>query len=178
MKRPSPKQKTELDKVAQSPKRFSALFRRGTDMLHKGEIDRAVRLLERAYQIDPEHVDTAVNLSGAYILAKKFKKAVEILKPLSERELDHAMVWTNLGAAHLGNPILARDEEQQQAIAAFKRALDINPISPHTAYNIGLIYRDRGENGEAVYWFKEALKANPNDRDARNLIEKLTVNNQ
>ncbi len=177
MKRPARKQKLNMDEAAQSQKRFKALFRRGTDMLHKGQTDRAVQLLERAHQINPEHVDTAVNLSGAYILAKQFKKAVEILSPLSEREPDHPMVWTNLGAAHLGNPILARNEEQQQAIAAFKRALAIHPAAPNVAYNIGLIYRDRSEHEAAVYWLKEALKANPNDKDARRLIEKLTANN-
>lgn len=163
---------TELD--AQAQKRFRALFKRGTEMLHRGEQERAVQLLERAYQLNPVHVDTAVNLSGAYILTKKFQRAVEILEPLSQAAPELAMVWTNLGAAHLGNPVLARDEEQMRAIAAFKRALEINPIAPNVAYNIGLIYRDRREFEEAIHWFKRAVKANPNDRDARRLIARLT----
>ncbi|MCP4425678.1 MAG: tetratricopeptide repeat protein [Chloroflexi bacterium] len=154
-------------------RRFEALFRRGTEKLHQGETDRAVQLLERAYQIDAEHVDTAVNLSGAYILTKKFKKAVTILEPISEQHTNHAMVWTNLGAAYLGNPVLARDEEQLKAVAAFKRALEINPATPNAAYNIGLIYRDRGELETAVHWFQKAVQANPGDRDARSLIKRL-----
>ncbi len=158
---------------AQAKKRFDALFRRGTEMLHRGDVDRAVQLLERAYQLDAEHVDTVINLGGAYILAKKFQKAVEILEPVSERNDHHAMLWTNLGAAYLGNPILSRDEEQLKAIAAFKRALEINPAAPHVAYNIGLIYRDRQELEEAVFWFKKAVQANPNDKDARKLIARL-----
>lgn len=162
-----------MEHDSQTQKRFEALFRRGTEMLHRGNTERAMQLLERAYQIDRTHVDTAVNLSGAYILNKKFKKAVEILEPISRQEPDQAMVWTNLGAAYLGNPILARDEEQLQAIAAFEKALAINPIAPNVAYNIGLIYRDRGELETAVHWFGRAIKANPNDQDARRILTRL-----
>lgn len=154
-------------------KRFEALFKRGSEMLHRGQTARAVELLERAYQLNPSHVDTAVNLSGAYILTKKFKNALEVLESMSQQEPDHVMVWTNLGAAHLGNPILARDAEQQQAIAAFKKALEIDPVAPNVAYNIGLIYRDRGETEKAIHWFERAIQANPNDSDARSLADRL-----
>lgn len=122
--------------------------------------------------MNPDHFDAALNLSGAYILTKKFKQAVKILSS-HEQAPPNAMVWTNLGAAYLGNPILARDEEQLQAIAAFKQALAIDPIAPNVAYNIGLIYRDRREYALAISWFQRAVQANPNDQDARNLIEKL-----
>ncbi len=163
-----------MDKKASSKNRqFETLFRRGTELLQRGEMDKAAQLLQRAHRLDPLHVDAAINLSGAYILTKKFKQAVEILEPLSRTELDHVMLWTNLGAAYLGNPILARDEEQQQAINAFKRALDLNPIAPNVAYNIGLIYRDRREYDKAIHWFERAVKANPNDKDAHSLIERI-----
>lgn len=152
---------------------FQALFRRGTELLQRGKVKQAKPLLERAHAAKSDHVDAAINLSSAYILTKKFSKAVEILRPLSEENPDHVMIWTNLGAAYLGNPVLARDEDQQRAIAAFKRALSLDPAAPNVAYNLGLIYRDRQEWDTAVYWFKQAVKANPNDDDARRLIKRL-----
>jgi tetratricopeptide (TPR) repeat protein len=121
-------------------------------------------------------MDAALNLSGAYILTKKFRKAVTILEPLSEQYPDEAMIWTNLGAAYLGNPVLARDEEQRQAIVAFEKALLANPMAPNVAYNIGLIYRDRREVDRAIIWFKKAIQSNPNDQDARNLLRTLESN--
>ncbi|HFE65962.1 MAG TPA: tetratricopeptide repeat protein, partial [Chloroflexi bacterium] len=134
----------------------------------------ALPLLEKAHRLNPDNMDAALNLSSAYILSKRFKDAVPILEKLSERDPDNAMVWTNLGAAYLGNPVLARDEEQLQAIEAFQQALEVNPVAPHVAYNIGLIYRDRQENKAAVDWFQKALQANPNDQDARSLIARLS----
>lgn len=152
---------------------FEKLFRQGTQLLHQGNVAEARPFLEKAHQLDPSHVDAALNLSGVYILTKKFRKAVAILEPLSEQHPDLAMLWTNLGAAYLGNPVLARDAEQKQAIAAFQKALTLNPIAPNVAYNIGLIYRDRQETEQAIFWFKKAIQANPNDQDARNLLRRL-----
>lgn len=150
------------------------LLRRGTELLQRGDAEQAARILEQARDRQPGNPDIALNLGGAYILSNKFSQAVTILEPLSLLEPDNAMVWTNLGAAYLGNPVLARDAEQQKAIAAFQRALEINPIAPNVAYNLGLIFRDREEKTKAIYWFGQAIKANPNDEHARRLLERLS----
>jgi tetratricopeptide (TPR) repeat protein len=152
---------------------FEKLFRKGTELLHRGLVDEALALLEAAYKVQPEHADVGLNLGGAYILTKRFKQAIPILEVLIEQEPENVMVWTNLGAAYLGNPILANEAEQVKAIAALEAAFKINPAAPHVAYNIGLIYRDRREFDDAMYWFKKAIKANPADRDARSLLAKL-----
>jgi tetratricopeptide (TPR) repeat protein len=152
---------------------FDELFEEGTKLLHRGQAVEALPLLEEAHELQPDHPDAAINLSGAYILTKRFKKAVPILEALSQEEPDNAMVWTNLGAAYLGNPVLAREEEQVRAIAAFERALEANPIAPNVAYNIGLIYRDRQEWKHAIYWFKKAIQADPADLDAHRILARL-----
>lgn len=152
---------------------FDELFKSGTKLLHQGKAGEAVPYLEQAHEIRPQDVDTGINLAGAYILHKKFKKAVKVLEPLSEANPDHPMIWTNLGAAYLGNPVLANDQEQQQSIAAFERALELNPVAPSVAYNIGLIYRDRREYDRAIEWFERAIQHNPRDQDARNLLARL-----
>jgi len=149
------------------------ILKRGTQLLQRGQNQEAVSVLEKARALDETNPDVALNLSSAYILTKKFKKAVEILVPLSEKEPYNVMVWTNLGAAYLGNPILARDEEHEKAIAAFEKAFEINPAAPNVAYNLGLIYRDRKEYETAIHWFEKAIQANPTDQDARNIKMRL-----
>ena len=152
---------------------FDQLFRQGTALLHQGHAQESLPLLQQAQQLNPEHVDTAINLAGAYILTKQFKQAVAILEPMQAIAPDNAMVWTNLGAAYLGNPVLATDEQQQQAIAAFEQALALNPAAPSVAYNIGLIYRDRQEMEQAIRWFRQAVQTNPRDKDARRILKRL-----
>lgn len=152
---------------------FKETFQRGTKLLHEGQAAESVPYLEEAWRIQPENVDTVINLGGAYILTKQFRKAVVILEPLSRERPDHAQVWINLGAAYLGNPVLAKQEEQERAISAFETALTIDPYAPSVAYNIGLVYRDMGERDKAIAWFRQAIQNNPSDRDARSLLSKL-----
>ncbi|MFN8457952.1 MAG: tetratricopeptide repeat protein [Anaerolineae bacterium] len=158
----------------QGPEHFHKWLRLGTQALQRGETDKAVRFLERAYQLDSKNPDAALNLGGAYILSKKFSRAVAVLELLSQQEPHNPMVWTNLGAAYLGNPILAKDEDQLRAIAAFEQALELNPIAPNVAYNLGLVYLDRQEHDQALRWFERAIQTNPNDRDARRFVAQLS----
>lgn len=152
---------------------FARHYSAGTQLLHQGKAEKAVPLLEKAHSLDPAHVDAAINLSGAYILRKKFKQAAALLEPFSQSDPDHIMIWTNLGAAYLGNPVLANDDEQMKAIHAFKMALEINPIAPNAAYNIGLIYYRRSDPINAATYFQKAVQADPHDRDARSLLERM-----
>ena len=152
---------------------FHQELNRGARLLAQGKAGKAQQLLERLYPLRPDHAAVAINLGGAYILGGQFKRAVPILESLAEREPDNAMVWTNLGAAYLGNPVLATTEEQDKAIAAFERALECDPAAPQVAYNIGLIYRDRGDRDRAIHWLTRALQANPLDSDARHILERL-----
>ena len=152
---------------------FARYYIAGTQLLHQGKAEKAIRPLEKAHSLDSSHVDAAINLSGAYVLRKKFKQAVALLEPFSKTDADHIMIWTNLGAAYLGNPVLANDDEQMKAIHAFKMALKINPIAPNAAYNIGLIYYRRNDPMNAAAYFQKAVQADPHDRDARSLLQRM-----
>lgn len=140
--------------------------RRGTALLRRGKQKQALEWLEKAHERDPDDFDAALNLSAAYIMGKKFKQAVPILEQLAQRDGENAMIWTNLGAAYLGNPVLADEARQANAVRAFTQALSIDPQAPNVAYNIGLIHKDRKEFAIARRWFGIALQTDANDKDA------------
>ena len=152
---------------------FDQLFSQGTRLLHQKDPQHAALLLEHACELRPNHLDAAINLGGAYILLGRFTEAVRVLERATEIDPDSVQAWTNLGAAYLGNPVLAKDQEQMKAMAAFKKVLAIQPQAPHIAYNIGLIYKDRKEWRTAERWFAQAVEANPGDRDAAALLNKM-----
>jgi len=171
MKRPSTRPRTPNEHNVRE--RARRLLNHGAQLLQEGQAREAMSMLERAYALLPGDVPTAINLGGACILGKKYKRAIEVLEHAREQEPDNEMIWINLGAAYLGNPILAQDQEQQAAIAAFERALAINPAAPNVHYNLGLIHRDRGETKVARLRFQQAIQANPLDRHARNALQRL-----
>ncbi|MDJ0753080.1 MAG: tetratricopeptide repeat protein [Ardenticatenaceae bacterium] len=152
---------------------FEKYQKQGTFALQQGQISEALTLLEKALALQPDNVDTRLNLSSALILKKRFKEAVPILEGLTAEQPNNAMFWLNLGAAYLGNPIIASDENQQKAIAAFEKAIKIDDRTPNAAYNLGLVHRDRREYRRALYWFEQAAEAFPDDKDAHQYIEKM-----
>lgn len=155
--------------------RFRELLQEGTALLRRGRHNAALPLLQEAYHLRSDDPELLLNLGGAYILAGKFSQAIPLLEGLRIQEPDNPMVWLNLGAAYLGNPVLAVDRHQQKAIAAFERALELDPQVPNAAYNLGLIYRDRGDLDNAVLWFQAAVLAKPDDRDAHIMLARIAA---
>lgn len=162
-----------MAKKSQEDTNFHELLRHGTVLLQQGKTESAANFLEEALQLEPNSYDAGLNLAGAYILRGQFKKAISLLEILVKNDHKTEAVWTNLGAAYLGNPVLAKPQDQERAISAFKSALDLKPDTPNVAYNIGLIYRDQREYSLAAKWFREAIRTNPNDGDAKSLLKKI-----
>ena len=157
--------------------RHEAAFRnhmqQGTMLLAEGKPADALPLLQKAHRLKPDNPDAALNLGGAFIMAGRHKHAVPILEQAVAHAPAIAQLWINLGAAYLGNPITTTDERQKQALAAFHKALEIDPLAHSVAYNIGLIHRDRGEIDLAIAAFRRAVLADPRDHDAQRLLERL-----
>lgn len=149
----------------------AALLSDGTTLLRAGKAAKALPLLERARRALAESMSAAMNLEGAYIIAGRHRDAVPLLEWAGEREPDNSMVWLNLGAAYLGNPVLATGEMQERALAAFRRALEIDRCANHAHYNIGLIERDRCHWAHASAHFRAALETDPSDQDAATMLK-------
>ncbi|NLE77943.1 MAG: tetratricopeptide repeat protein [Chloroflexi bacterium] len=149
------------------------LINRGARLLGAGRAHQALPVLQEAHGLAPHHPDVCINLGGAYILLGQHRKAVPILQAACEAAPGNPMLWMNLAVAHLGNPILATAEQQELAIAALERTVDLNPATPNAYYNLGLIYVDRQQWDRAHEAFRNAAMVNPNDRDACTWLERL-----
>ena len=173
MTKRKPLRKTRRQNEMTASEHMRRLSNRGAELMRAGQFDQAVTVLERAYALDPGDVPTAINLGGACVMTKRYGRAIEVLERARDQEPENEMIWINLGAAYLGNPILADNTRQQAAIAAFERAIEINPVAHSVHYNLGLIYRDRGEFAQAMRYFELAIQANPLDQDARTVLARL-----
>jgi len=163
-------------RTGESPDRLDAarrLLNQGARLLEAGKPEEAIRYLERALALDGQSVLARINLGGAYVLAGRPREAIPLLEAARDAEPDNPMIWTNLGAAYLGNRILATSEQQLQAIQAFEKALELNPLAPNLHYNLGLIYLDRGDAERAIVAFRHAIQVDPSDRDAHSWLRKL-----
>ena len=154
-------------------RQFHWQMSQGTQLLEARKPKEALPLLKRAHEIRPADADAALNLSTAYLMLGQAKLAVPVCEEAVKHTPDNARLWINLGAAYVGNPVLASDEQQTKAIDAFKRALQVDPLAPSAAYNIGLIHVDRDELEQAIAAFTLAAKSDPGDLDAKRMLRKL-----
>lgn len=155
------------------PDEFQRALSEGAWLLRQNKPAEAVDRLLPLYEAAPANADVAVNLGGAYVLLHKWNKAVGVLSRAAELHPDNAMIWSNLGAAHLGRLELAGPRQQERAIRAYERALTVDPKAPNIHYILGLIYKERREFARATELFQQALEVNPADRDARYWIDWL-----
>lgn len=149
------------------------LLRQGATLLARSRAGEAAAKLEQAAALLPDDPDVAINLGGAYVMQGRYNKAVSVLERASGLAPDNAMVWTNLAAAYLGSLELSGPQQQHNAIAAYQRALQIDPSAPNVHYNLGLIYSDRQDWNQARICFTQALAVNPNDGDARRWLARI-----
>ena len=150
---------------------FNDSFRQAMRLLYQGRIQEAATLLEPLYKRDPNNVEVAKNLSAGYILLKRYDEAQALLEKVVQIEPDNAEIWVNLGAARLGPLEKSSTQQQDLAIEAYHQALAVNPDVPNVHYMLGLIYRQRKEYLRAIAHFSRALEQDPNDKDARNMLD-------
>jgi len=142
-------------------------------LLRQNRPDEAIAILEPLYKRTPTQPDIAINLGSAYILQRKWDRAVRVLTKAADANPENAMIWVNLAAAQLGNIKTAGPHQQERAIRAYERALQITPAAPNVHYHLGLIYKERGELDRAITFFQRALEVRATDADARYWIDKL-----
>ncbi len=141
--------------------------------LQQNEPKEAELLLEPLYAADPANLDVAINLGGAYILQRKWSQAVDVLRSATSAHPENAMLWVNLAAAELGQLETAGPQHQEKAMAAYAKALELDPVAPNVNYQLGLIHKERGELDEAAAMFRQALQVNPSDPDARLWLDRI-----
>jgi len=126
----------------------------GEAFLHRGELDKAREVLERACAIDGEYAVAFRNLGDA-ILTMYMKRKEKDLLPEAirsyeravELEPDYASAYNRLGVAYreAGRP--------DRAVSCWEKALELRPDVGYPLLNLGLLYLSRGEKARALEYF-------------------------
>jgi len=87
----------------------------------KGHVDEAIRQLQEAIQLNPNHADVHYNLGVAFCQQGRAEEAIRQFQEAIRLRPDHAPAHNNLGT------LLGRNGQIDEAIRHFQKALELEP---------------------------------------------------
>lgn len=125
---------------------------------------RAIELMNRALEIEPESVDRIRYRAWILQIVSRHDEALLDLQKLTTLVPDEEATWQNL--AHS----LRTMGRHKEAEAALLKALELNPRSADCMADLGTMYRDIGRHEEAADWLQKAVAEAPADAGLKALL--------
>ena len=132
------------------------LGRNAIRIMDEGKLDESIDLLQQAQKLDPERMDYPYELAYANYRKEDYQKVIEILNTITEHKNVTDVVYQLLGNAYdlTGKPELAL-ETYQKGMVKF-------PNSGKFHLESGIIKYNNKEYNEAIAFWEDGIKANPN----------------
>jgi len=129
-----------------------------------GSIDQAVKLLERAVELDPQSAASYAALSDAYGYKNTFSPDPQWMKLASEYANKAVSLDSYLAAAHASLGLVKMSAgDSTEAEKQFRAAADLDPKSAAPHRDLGLLYDKTSKSDQAAEELKRALQLDPND---------------
>ena len=124
-------------------------------LLHTGGEDEGVVLLKELIRTEPDLEEAHRILRDYWIGKGRFDIAVSSFRADLEREPENPLSWIDLGITYRSW------NRPQEAMAALRRALRLQPKNVQALTLMGEILEDGGAFAEAQQYFSEAFEASP-----------------
>lgn len=121
-----------------------------------GDDDKAIEQFKKAIDLNPGFPDAALNLGDLYLSHDRLDEAVQLFVKAIGVRPDFAAAHNRLGVAY------ARQRLGNEAIAALRRAAELEKGNPWHPYTIGTIEMDFGNLSQASADFDTAISLDKN----------------
>lgn len=152
------------------PGRYYTYFFLGLSYLSMGDTQDALKAMKRALELDPEQQDIPTIYSYIGVCLKemeRYKETIEVLKKAEKIDNERTDIYNLMGFSYF------KMKEHAKAIECFQKVIELNPGSAIDYANIASNYRDMGDTGMAVHFYRIALELDPTIEFARENLERL-----
>jgi GWxTD domain-containing protein len=140
-------------------------FLRGTQLLNKGEMERAEDELGKAYEMEPVREDFAIAYAGVLLNRGANEDVKKMLMPFVEKQVSDDNLYYILGRAHQGAG------EYEEAISFYQKFISHQGASFMVLNSIGECYFQAENHKEALKAWEKSLEINPDQPEIKKKIE-------
>ena len=141
---------------------FGALVSLGGIYRRLGRYEESVSVLERALALDENSVQTYYNLGFTYKQMGRYDDALECFNNVIEDDPTDILAYNHLGR------IYSLRDDSKNAIASYRRGLQLDANHPILHYNLAYEYEKLGRDDEVQTEYEAALRAKPGWSEAIN----------
>jgi len=157
--------------ISFEPEEYMALYNLGLVYMLTGERDQALELFLKADKINGDTYEVTFQTGKLYLELSDSEKARIYLERAAELEPESGAVYRYLGDCH------AAGNRPQDAIAAYRKAIKLNPQDAASMSALGCLFEDQGENPEITTMFcRESVELAPDNALFRYRLGQLYSN--
>jgi tetratricopeptide (TPR) repeat protein len=163
------------DAAALDPRSARAQFGLGNVLVRQSRFPEAEKAYSAALELDPGMVAARTNLGVAYYQMGQLGKAAEAFSTALELDPNDAKTL------YLAAVVRLQQNELSEAEQLLTKAQTADPNLPEVYYGLGVLYRLKGQNKDAITAFEKFLEIGPGQDPgatdhARQELESLKAN--
>jgi tetratricopeptide (TPR) repeat protein len=132
----------------------------GASLLNAGRLTEAMQAYEAAVRVDPTYAGAYLNMGTLFGKLRQSARARQCFEKAIELKPESAPSYYNLG-------LVLEPSDAEAARRCYETALSLDPDYAPAHNLLGMSLMRRGERGEAIAHFQEALRIDPNLATAR-----------
>ncbi|OGL43713.1 MAG: hypothetical protein A2161_13400 [Candidatus Schekmanbacteria bacterium RBG_13_48_7] len=136
------------------------LFSVGKTYMEESRYEKGIEIFVKVLELDPQNRKAYQIVGDAYFKLTRFDEALKAYETSLKFEPD-TMVFNNIGAVY------QKKLEYEKAIAAFKQAIQLNPLNQEAFINLGDTLTATAQYSEAEQYYKKASDIAPSKRLAK-----------
>ena len=121
------------------------------------DYDNAVSCFTKSYELDFKPVESLDKIARILFKNEQYEDAIKTYKLMLMNKCNTYDVWANIGISYI------HLHKNVEAIAAFKRALELNPEHAVSYYNLGVALLNNGNLIEAKIILQKSIELDPDN---------------
>ncbi len=127
----------------------------------RNQPEEAIKIYKQAIKTNPDNAAFVERLGDLLVRLGRLDEAQAEIEALTDSQPRDPRVWMKLGAIHY------EQKHWEQAVAAFRQAVLLDPANLRTRYFLASALIDSGKEDEARIELEKILKTDPRSVDAR-----------